>query len=484
MIQKGSTMKKLLGLYALLFCCFRLFSMEQSEKVADPKTIIADLEEKYRSGRGDASVALRLGECYFLAFAHANDQNESEEAFRNAEKWLSIGARHNLYLALINLGNLYEMRARHFIPISRRKAADFACFPQWIKNDFSMSLKKAEYWFNKAREHPEPINDTLNIVYFQLGRIYNLKAKYMCDSEARNKEYRERAFKFLLQSAEGGYAEAQSTLSDIFEEKASKETDSLVQEQLMSQSLRWLQSAANQNCRSALFSFGLKYAKKSEGTQDSLQKKALLGQAKEYYLRSAQQGDGRAMVNLAALYLSEYIEVPHAAANAQLLDIALDWCTKASKTDIESNIEATGNMGNIYLFKTEIARDKAEREKFFAVSKEHYEKVVVTGDPKFQCNLGNWYRTKCKRAEKPEEKKELLDKSIEWYQKAVDQKFGHAQERIEEVRKELKALFCVACGKLGSKKCSVCKVTYCSKECQVADWPIHKRKCTPAMGHI
>lgn len=116
--------------------------MEQSEKVANEKTIIADLEEKYRSGRGDVSVALRLGECYFLAFAHANGQNESEEVFRSAEKWLSIGARHNLYLALINLGNLYDMRAKHFIPLGRHKAADFSCFPQWIKNDFSMSLKK------------------------------------------------------------------------------------------------------------------------------------------------------------------------------------------------------------------------------------------------------------------------------------------------------------------------------------------------------
>ena len=43
-------------------------------------------------------------------------------------------------------------------------------------------------------------------------------------------------------------------------------------------------------------------------------------------------------------------------------------------------------------------------------------------------------------------------------------------------------LTCAKCGKDGNKKCSKCfSVSYCSRQCQVSDWPRHKGLCMPVM---
>ena len=45
-------------------------------------------------------------------------------------------------------------------------------------------------------------------------------------------------------------------------------------------------------------------------------------------------------------------------------------------------------------------------------------------------------------------------------------------------------LACVVCDKGGDriKKCAKCvSVSYCGRECQVADWTRHKRLCVPVM---
>jgi hypothetical protein len=42
---------------------------------------------------------------------------------------------------------------------------------------------------------------------------------------------------------------------------------------------------------------------------------------------------------------------------------------------------------------------------------------------------------------------------------------------------------CAACDKKGSSVCNRCKhARYCSRECQVADWPIHKKVCPDFAG--
>ncbi|XP_048585604.1 uncharacterized protein LOC116614675 isoform X2 [Nematostella vectensis] len=37
---------------------------------------------------------------------------------------------------------------------------------------------------------------------------------------------------------------------------------------------------------------------------------------------------------------------------------------------------------------------------------------------------------------------------------------------------------CTNCGKLGGKKCTACKIPYCSRKCQQQHWPQHKTTCT------
>jgi hypothetical protein len=47
--------------------------------------------------------------------------------------------------------------------------------------------------------------------------------------------------------------------------------------------------------------------------------------------------------------------------------------------------------------------------------------------------------------------------------------------------KTLITLCSMCAGKIGLKKCAACpknsKIRYCSRECQVSDWPVHKMSC-------
>jgi hypothetical protein len=43
---------------------------------------------------------------------------------------------------------------------------------------------------------------------------------------------------------------------------------------------------------------------------------------------------------------------------------------------------------------------------------------------------------------------------------------------------------CDSCAKMiGVKRCSGCSTRYCSRECQVAAWPLHKADCAGAKAH-
>ena len=64
----------------------------------------------------------------------------------------------------------------------------------------------------------------------------------------------------------------------------------------------------------------------------------------------------------------------------------------------------------------------------------------------------------------------------------VDQAIAFLNELNEIVVKKTLITLCSACaGKIGIKKCAACpknsKIRYCSRECQVSDWPVHKMSC-------
>ena len=49
----------------------------------------------------------------------------------------------------------------------------------------------------------------------------------------------------------------------------------------------------------------------------------------------------------------------------------------------------------------------------------------------------------------------------------------------------LEGFKCGKCGKEAFKRCSKCKsVWYCSRDCQVGDWPEHKAKCNQKAKEI
>jgi hypothetical protein len=67
--------------------------------------------------------------------------------------------------------------------------------------------------------------------------------------------------------------------------------------------------------------------------------------------------------------------------------------------------------------------------------------------------------------------------------KRDEQKERHVLNQMSEEKSESKGVssrkICSVCGKPSKSKCSVCRaVRYCSKECQVRDWPTHKLNCS------
>jgi hypothetical protein len=50
-------------------------------------------------------------------------------------------------------------------------------------------------------------------------------------------------------------------------------------------------------------------------------------------------------------------------------------------------------------------------------------------------------------------------------------------EKKNEFKLDTTAFLCSKCGKIAKKKCAMCYIHYCSRECQLADWSIHKIEC-------
>lgn len=50
---------------------------------------------------------------------------------------------------------------------------------------------------------------------------------------------------------------------------------------------------------------------------------------------------------------------------------------------------------------------------------------------------------------------------------------------LEQMRRDMNVRVCHGCGAAAARKCERCRdMFYCSRECQVADWPRHRRHCT------
>lgn len=55
--------------------------------------------------------------------------------------------------------------------------------------------------------------------------------------------------------------------------------------------------------------------------------------------------------------------------------------------------------------------------------------------------------------------------------------------RLAPYGQQFERVACLGCGEMavGLRKCGQCKLAgYCSRECQIAHWPQHKRNCQPA----
>jgi zinc finger MYND domain-containing protein 10 len=79
---------------------------------------------------------------------------------------------------------------------------------------------------------------------------------------------------------------------------------------------------------------------------------------------------------------------------------------------------------------------------------------------------------------------ELREESLTRLSQSMDESDRQQIQRLADlytnntVEGLLEGFKCKKCEKQAFKRCSKCKsVWYCSRECQVADWPVHKEAC-------
>ncbi|XP_047363694.1 uncharacterized protein LOC124954586 isoform X1 [Vespa velutina] len=91
-------------------------------------------------------------------------------------------------------------------------------------------------------------------------------------------------------------------------------------------------------------------------------------------------------------------------------------------------------------------------------------KITVTNDGKRHVSYGRGYTS----YEIPDT--EILIKKN--YDKRVNGLYEHGQDALKQ-----KLGTCVCCNRITPVRCSKCYAFYCSKECQITDWPRHKIEC-------
>ncbi|GFG31584.1 hypothetical protein Cfor_04769, partial [Coptotermes formosanus] len=95
----------------------------------------------------------------------------------------------------------------------------------------------------------------------------------------------------------------------------------------------------------------------------------------------------------------------------------------------------------------------------------------------------------------PQVKQKLLEKNNKRWKKIANKHaemmFCENEPYLNDIMKSLNRTYdldmlealmsgppvCVACGEPAARKCSRCKSAYCGRECQVRDWPTHKKSC-------
>ncbi|XP_015176240.1 PREDICTED: MATH and LRR domain-containing protein PFE0570w-like [Polistes dominula] len=95
-------------------------------------------------------------------------------------------------------------------------------------------------------------------------------------------------------------------------------------------------------------------------------------------------------------------------------------------------------------------------------------KVTVTRDGKRHVSLGRGYSL----YETSEPHSLNKSRTIQNSENLSNNSYEYGQDNLKE-----KLEICVCCNKITAVKCGKCCSFYCSKECQMVDWPNHKIKC-------
>ncbi|XP_043506024.1 uncharacterized protein LOC122526582 [Polistes fuscatus] len=164
---------------------------------------------------------------------------------------------------------------------------------------------------------------------------------------------------------------------------------------------------------------------------------------------------------------------PHETANTETMELPnysnmLHKYSYQSKTPIDMHHTADGLLCPVpmdhYLF------DPYESTKSLDYKNTLWtrDRVTVTRDGKRHVSLGRGYRFY--EISEPHSSTKTLTTQIS--EKRSNGLYEYGQDSLKE-----KLEICVCCNKITAVKCGKCYSFYCSKQCQILDWPNHKIKC-------
>ena len=192
---------------------------------------------------------------------------------------------------------------------------------------------------------------------------------------------RKLAFEWFEKAARQGHAEAQTNIGECYKEGLGVERNT-------QQAFYWFNEAAKKGVARARYYMGECY-ENGEGICKNFVK------AEEYYRKAANQEYAEAQYRLGRCY-----ELGKGVDNNK--NMAAIWYEKAAK---QGHIEAQYYLGKYY-----------ESRELWGAAIESYQKPAEQGDAEVQYRLGRCY-----------EKNRQREKAIEWYQKSAEQGYADGQ---------------------------------------------------------
>ncbi len=294
----------------------------------------------------------------------------------------------------------------------------------------NLFLEEAHLWLSKASQEAETL--------YYLGWVHIKKSKCCLDAKQTIHLLKE-GCQFLEKSAAQGHQDAKDALIDQSRELARNYFNQALTSKDLQEKLRYLDEALTayktavlKDDAIALYNIGIVLTEKSKCYQENEQKNLLIGEAKKYFERAADQDFPDAHCILANNLLKRCKGLSDRAEKKKLMEQAEEFYKKAV---------AKKHANSFYcyaLFHQEKSMDLPEEQKSECLSQsvELYIRAAHLEHPQAQCNLGCICTVYAGRSEDVNEKAFYEKQAVYWFDRAAKSDLSIAQYNLGVLAEE------------------------------------------------